>query len=79
MYGPSSSDNSSIAANREETMGIIPRVIKGIFELASSVNVLSLSVYCSFVQIYNENLYDMPRYFSVSIELTLHIAKRKAY
>jgi hypothetical protein len=42
--------------------GVIPRAIAGIFELSSSMEVLSLSVHCSFLQIYNEQLFDMLRY-----------------
>ena len=55
MYGPPSE------GPRDESMGIIPRVIIEIFQQAHSIEVLSLSVYCSFVQIYNENLFDMLR------------------
>lgn len=41
--------------------GVIPRAIAGIFEQTSSIEVLSVSVHCSFLQIYNEQLFDMLR------------------
>ena len=62
MYGPSSTETTKSSSKRDEEMGIIPRAIKDVFELSRNLEVLSLSVYCSFVQIYNENLYDMLRY-----------------
>ena len=61
MYGPQSTENGRSAMRRDEDMGIIPRVIGDIFEISNNLEILSLSVYCSFVQIYNENLYDMLR------------------
>jgi len=45
-----------------EMMGLIPRAIDEIFELAHKRSITDFQVHCSFVQIYNENLYDMLRY-----------------
>ena len=64
MYGPASLDPNTIVRSMptdQSLSGIIPRAIQEIFELASNAQVISLSVYCSFVQIYNENLYDLLR------------------
>jgi Kinesin motor domain len=67
MYGASSENDRLVAAGAmsgggEGTQaGVIPRAIAGIFELSRSIEVLSLSVHCSFLQIYNEQLFDMLR------------------
>lgn len=59
MYGP---PNYITKQTREtELLGVIPRVIHHIFELAKHPNILNIQVHCSFVQIYNENLFDMLR------------------
>lgn len=55
----------------EQGKGVIPRAIEEIFDLANKINVLELSVYCSFVQIYNENLYDMLRDSSMQSPLAI--------
>jgi hypothetical protein len=44
-----------------EAMGLIPRAIDEIFELVNKRNITDFQVHCSFVQIYNENLFDMLR------------------
>ena len=44
-----------------ESMGIIPRAVSEIFECIENKNLLHCTICCSFVQIYNENLYDMLR------------------
>jgi hypothetical protein len=69
MYGSSSENDllggsaGAMCGGAEGTQaGVIPRAISGIFELSSSIEVLSLSVHCSFLQIYNEQLFDMLRY-----------------
>lgn len=68
MYGSSSENDrdggtaGAISGGAEGAQaGVIPRAIAGIFELTSSIEVLSVSVHCSFLQIYNEQLFDMLR------------------
>ena len=77
MYGPPISESSAhILAHKDlrsvqtrdvENVGLIPRAINEIFQTVSSpsADVIQVSVYCSFVQIYNENLFDMLRYYTV--------------
>lgn len=61
------------------TVGVIPRAIKEIFELGNQKNVINFSVYCSFVQIYNENLYDMLRDASMTSPLTIREDHKDIY
>ncbi len=56
ILGPSASQ-----ARDTELLGVIPRAIHHIFELAKNPQILQFQVHCSFVQIYNENLFDMLR------------------
>lgn len=60
MYGPP----NYISANGRETeaLGVIPRAIHHIFELSRNSDIIDFQLHCSFVQIYNENLFDMLRY-----------------
>lgn len=44
-----------------EALGVIPRAIHHIFELSKSPEIMDFQLHVSFVQIYNENLYDMLR------------------
>jgi hypothetical protein len=67
MFGPPM-DN---AARVNTTTGVIPRAVEDIFELSKHKEVLQYSVLCSFVQLYNENCYDMLRYSTVNIYSTL--------
>lgn len=60
MYGPPTETGSRMPSDHQ-LLGVIPRAINEIFELALNQKCLQLSVYCSFVQIYNENLFDMLR------------------
>lgn len=62
MYGPPTyaSVNKSMARDTE-FLGIIPRAVSEVFEMAKNRGIIEFSVYCSFVQIYNENLFDMLR------------------
>jgi hypothetical protein len=56
--------NTSVKAaapRNVEQMGLIPRAIEEIFELVHNRAITDFQVHCSFVQIYNENLYDMLR------------------
>jgi kinesin family protein 3/17 len=55
----------------ENLIGVIPRAIAEIFETSKSRDVLQCSIYCSFVQIYNENLYDMLRDSNMDVPLTI--------
>lgn len=63
MYGPP----NYIDANGRETedLGIIPRAIHHIFELSKNPEIIDFQVHVSFVQIYNEYLFDMLRYVVV--------------
>ncbi len=66
MYGPPNSSTSSGQAGLRDSefMGLIPRAVNEIFDhLGSSARreTIDFKVYCSFVQIYNENLFDMLR------------------
>jgi hypothetical protein len=59
-YGYGGSNNFLMDSNK---FGIIPKAIDEIFiELSEKINEnpdLSFTVYCSFLQIYNEKLYDL--------------------
>ena len=61
MYGPPHAPRSLGRDSTGSTDGVIPRVIHDIFEMEQNKGIISFSVYCSFVQIYNENLFDMLR------------------
>jgi PHD/YefM family antitoxin component YafN of YafNO toxin-antitoxin module len=71
MYGPSSESGSRTVIDDASLIGIIPRAVQEIFELAVNIEVLTLSVYCSFVQIYNESLFDMLRDSSMASPLSV--------
>lgn len=62
---------SSSATRDADMVGLIPRAINEIFQMVSvpSPDIIQLSVYCSFVQIYNENLFDMLRCVPLFIQL----------
>jgi hypothetical protein len=61
MYGPPNYLNAN--PRETEQLGIIPRAIHQIFEMTrTNPQILEFKLYVSFVQIYNENLYDMLRY-----------------
>ncbi|RYH17604.1 hypothetical protein EON65_28340 [archaeon] len=60
MYGPPNYINTH--ARETDQLGVIPRAINHIFELSKSTAIQDFAVHCSFVQLYNENLYDMLRY-----------------
>jgi hypothetical protein len=57
MYGPS--DVTVASTKNNDSMGMIPRAIHEIFESMADHDKNKTTVYCSFVQIYNEGLYDM--------------------
>lgn len=73
MYGPPSDGASNIRSlpTDSDNIGVIPRAIQEIFSLASNPSVLQINIYCSFVQIYNEQLYDMLRDASMVTPLTI--------
>ena len=60
MFGPPNEAGSRMT-NDPHMTGVIPRAVEDIFQQAQDSNSIQLTVYCSFVQIYNENLYDMLR------------------
>lgn len=61
MNASNTSIKASAAPRNIEQMGLIPRAIEEIFELVHNRAITDFQVHCSFVQIYNENLYDMLR------------------
>lgn len=67
MYGPpnyASAGGNVRDPRNADMMGLIPRAVDEIFELVNNRSITDFQVHCSFVQIYNENLYDMLRYES---------------
>ena len=63
MYGPPNYNGVGKSFSRDNTefLGLIPRAVSEIFEMTKNKEIIDFSVYCSFVQIYNENLFDMLR------------------
>jgi hypothetical protein len=61
MFGPPNSGNFDRIHFDGSPVGLIPRAIQEIFQLSQHPEVLQFSVLCSFVQLYNENCYDMLR------------------
>ena len=69
MYGPPVTDIQRY--HNPNFTGLIPRCLADIFHIISSpsdsleflnnMSLNSITVYCSFIQIYNENIYDMLR------------------
>ena len=81
MYGPPSETGSRTALQRVDASaaGVIPRAIAEVFEMAHDPRVLSFSVYCSFVQIYNEQLFDMLRDASMASPLAVREDQSEIY
>jgi hypothetical protein len=73
MYGPPAEPGAkAVIRDSDESVGLIPRAIKEIFDrLLASKDIIDFSVYCSFVQVYNENLFDMLRYITVCSSVTI--------
>ena len=91
MYGPPLTD---ARYNNDEFIGLIPRAITEIFNMVESMSannnnnnnnnsdepvVIQCAVYCSFVQIYNENLFDMLRDSSMTDPLSIREEKKEIY
>jgi len=73
MFGPPGHVQSlSYGATTGSDSGIIPRAIVDIFEQLGRLESSRVSVYCSFVQIYNEQLFDMLRDPSRGHPLEVH-------
>lgn len=68
MFGPPGSVGDTRA---NDLIGIIPRAINDIFSLSEDPAVNQYSVLCSFVQLYNENCYDMLRDGRMSTALAI--------
>ena len=69
MFG-SEQDPSKFNPNKVSAQaGIIPRAIRDIFKETSRNNV---DIYCSFIQIYNENIYDLLRDWKMDKPLAIH-------
>ena len=78
MFGPPSDTFDSKSRNDDMT-GVIPRAIEEIFRTAKNKSVLKCSIYCSFIQIYNENLFDMLRDANMSQALTIREDQKEIY
>jgi len=80
MFGPPGDNSRSRIKPREnEMMGVIPRAIDEIFRVSKSRNVIKCSIYCSFIQIYNENLFDMLRDPNMGVPLTIREDQKEIY
>jgi hypothetical protein len=69
MYGPPNYVSNQL--RETEMLGVIPRAINHIFESSKNPKIIQFQVHCSFVQIYNENLFDMLRDSSMNTPLTI--------
>ena len=71
MYGPPADPGYGYNGYLRDSnsMGLIPRAVHEIFDSArgrlQSGKMSSFNVYVSFVQIYNENLFDMLRFVHI--------------
>jgi kinesin family protein 3/17 len=63
MFGPEDDARIFAPGPVPEVAGVIPRAVRAVFEgaaqLLGSGEAASVSVFCSFVQVYNETLYDL--------------------
>jgi hypothetical protein len=62
MFGPPSVDHFGTGPLEGSPVGLIPRAVTEIFKLSKHPEVIQFSVLCSFVQLYNEQCFDMLRY-----------------
>lgn len=79
MYGPPGAGGDRFASLNSPAVGIVPRAVGDIFQVMSSKDVLQYSICCSFVQIYNENLYDMLRDGMMSFPLAIREDNKEIY
>ena len=61
MFGPPNMEEHTRLDPTSSAIGLIPRAVADIFSLSNHSEVMQYSVLCSFVQLYNENCYDMLR------------------
>ncbi len=71
MYGPPNEFGNRSMQQDRSLIGVIPRAVQDVFNLSEQQDVIQVSVYVSFVQIYNEQLFDMLRDSSMISPLTI--------
>ena len=71
MYGPPDDMGRRTGFLSSGLAGIIPRAVNDIFQMSEQPHVIQISVYCSFVQVYNEQLFDMLRDVNMTTPLTI--------
>ena len=80
MFGPPDKDIYDGAQPLEDSsVGLIPRAISEIFKLSINPEVLQFSVLCSFIQLYNENCYDMLRDANMTTPLPIREDRKEIY
>lgn len=80
MFGPPDKDLYDGSKSLQgSSVGLIPRAINEIFELANNPEVLKFSVLCSFIQLYNENCYDMLRDAGMTTSLPIREDQKEIY
>jgi hypothetical protein len=80
MFGPPDKDlYDGTKSLKGSSVGLIPRAIHEIFELAHNPDVLQFSVLCSFIQLYNENCYDMLRDSGMTASLPIREDQKEIY
>mmetsp|Transcript_13074 Transcript_13074/g.21397 ORF Transcript_13074/g.21397 Transcript_13074/m.21397 type:complete len:838 (+) Transcript_13074:169-2682(+) len=80
MFGPPDKDLYDGSKSLQgSSVGLIPRAINEIFELANHPEVLKFSVLCSFIQLYNENCYDMLRDAGMTTSLPIREDQKEIY
>ena len=80
MFGPPAKETYDGSTSLEgSSLGLIPRAIHDIFDLAHNPEVLQFSVLCSFIQLYNENCFDMLRDAGMTTPLPIREDKKEIY